>query len=128
MTAAERERLTRALHAFVRVQRLQLDPKPEVVGTLVAVLVNDLANTGADLEDILAALEQHRLEVGYFPRIHELRARLGLAGTGARKRIDTWGRPMNSCPHEPGCRSMTACRDRILEDARAERAIAERAS
>jgi hypothetical protein len=123
VTIDERLRLGEWLNTFAAKQG-QIVP-----GERIEQLIEDCVTCGIPCDEALhAAIEQHRLEVGHFPRIHELRARLGLGSTGARKRIDTWGRPMNSCPHAPGCRSMTACRDRILEDARAERAIAERAS
>lgn len=122
MSDRDLELLAVALHQYADVQGTAVSQDR------VDQLLVDLDETRASLDEIIGAMNAHRLEVGHFPRIHELRARLGLGSTGARKRIDTWGRPMNSCPHEPGCRSMTACRDRILEDARAERAIAERAS
>lgn len=91
----------------------------QVPAERIAVTARDLVPY--DEGPIAAALEQHRRTCRFFPQSSELLAILdpGRYG-GERVRRPLWAE-RTACPHWPACRSITACRDRILDEAHEQR-------
>jgi hypothetical protein len=109
------DRIVTALRMLARV----MGHERTVTAERIAVTAQDLApyDEGA----IAAAIEQHRKTSKFFPQSSELLALVDPQRySGTRQAVHPYAMRY-ACPHTPACRTINACRDRILDEAYAER-------